>query len=149
MVAEEFDVPVVSALAVRSRKLSNVGRSSDGWPKIYYLELLLALEGTLRHWSRLHLQSLAPTNSHWACVVGYDPFSLCMIYKEGMCPSSGDIDRLMMMMMMMIDGKPIAVWSQSISSASTVITLIAFYEIHRRKGEALSFFSVPNTNILL
>jgi hypothetical protein len=29
--------------------------------KIYYLELLRASEGTLRRWSRLHLQSLAPT----------------------------------------------------------------------------------------
>jgi hypothetical protein len=31
-----------------------------GWvTKIYYLELLRALEGTLSRWSRLHLQSLA------------------------------------------------------------------------------------------
>jgi hypothetical protein len=28
---------------------------------IYYLELLRALEGTLSRWSRLHLQSFAPT----------------------------------------------------------------------------------------
>jgi hypothetical protein len=27
------------------------------------------LEGTLSRWSRLHLQSLAPTNPHWARVV--------------------------------------------------------------------------------
>jgi hypothetical protein len=26
----------------------------------------------------------------------YDPFFLCVIYKEGLCPSSGDINRLMM-----------------------------------------------------
>jgi hypothetical protein len=33
-----------------------------GWvTKIYYLELLCASEGTLSRWSRLHLQSLAPT----------------------------------------------------------------------------------------
>jgi hypothetical protein len=33
-----------------------------GWvTKIYYLELLHASEGTLSRWSRLHLQSLAPT----------------------------------------------------------------------------------------
>jgi hypothetical protein len=51
---------------VRSRKLSNVGLSLDGWPKIYYLELLRASEGTLSRWFRLHLQSLAPTNPHWA-----------------------------------------------------------------------------------
>jgi hypothetical protein len=42
------------------------------------------------------LQSLAPTNPHWARVVGYGPFSLWLIHKEGLCPSSGDINRLMM-----------------------------------------------------
>jgi hypothetical protein len=29
-------------------------------------------------------------------VVGYGPFSLCVIHKEGLCLSSGDINRLMM-----------------------------------------------------
>jgi hypothetical protein len=33
-------------------------------------------------------------------VVGYAPFSLCAIHKESLCPSSGNINRLMMMMMM-------------------------------------------------
>jgi hypothetical protein len=33
-----------------------------------------------------------PTN--WARVVGYGPFSLYVIHKEGPCPSSGDINRL-------------------------------------------------------
>jgi hypothetical protein len=42
------------------------------------------------------LQSLAPTNPHWARVVGYGPFSLWVIHKEGLCPSSGGINRLMM-----------------------------------------------------
>jgi hypothetical protein len=28
----------------------------------------------------------------------YGPFSLCVIHKEGLCPSSGDINQLMMMM---------------------------------------------------
>jgi hypothetical protein len=74
------------------------------WPvlglvtKIYYLELLRASEGTLSRWSRVHLQSLAPANPHWARVVGYGPFSLWLFHKEGLCPSSGDINRLMMMM---------------------------------------------------
>jgi hypothetical protein len=37
-------------------------RSVIGWvTKIYYLELLHASEGMLSRWSRLHLQSLAPT----------------------------------------------------------------------------------------
>jgi cellulose synthase/poly-beta-1,6-N-acetylglucosamine synthase-like glycosyltransferase len=61
---------------MRSRNVSNVGQSLDGWPKIYYLELLRASEGTLSRWSRLHLQSLASTNSHWAPVVGYGLFFL-------------------------------------------------------------------------
>jgi hypothetical protein len=56
-----------------------------------------ASEGTLSRWSWLHLQSLAPTNPHWARVVGYGPFSLHVIHTEGLCPSSGDINRLMMM----------------------------------------------------
>jgi hypothetical protein len=40
-----------------------------------------------------------PTNPHWARVVGYGPFSLWVIHKEGLCPSSGAINTLMMMMM--------------------------------------------------
>jgi hypothetical protein len=35
------------------------------------------------------------THPHWARVVGYDPFSLCVIHKEGLFPSSGDINTLM------------------------------------------------------
>jgi hypothetical protein len=58
-----------------------------GWvTKIYYLELLRASEGTLNR-----------TNPHWARVVGYGLFSLCVIHKEGLCPSGGYINRLMMM----------------------------------------------------
>jgi hypothetical protein len=96
--AEKLDSPAVSALGVRSRKLSNAlnGQSWDGWPKPYHLELLRASEGTLSRWSRLRLQSLAPTNPQWARVVGYRPFSLWVIHKKGLCPSSGDVNRLMM-----------------------------------------------------
>jgi hypothetical protein len=39
---EELDSPAVSALGVRSRKLSNIGQSSDGWSKIYYFERVRA-----------------------------------------------------------------------------------------------------------
>jgi hypothetical protein len=46
-------------------------------------------EGTLRRWFRLHLQSLAPTNPHWARVVVYGPF--CVIHKEGLCPAVGTL----------------------------------------------------------
>jgi hypothetical protein len=44
-VYEEFDGPAVSVLGVWSWKLSNVGQTSDGWPKTYYLELFRASEG--------------------------------------------------------------------------------------------------------
>ncbi|RVE46251.1 hypothetical protein evm_009075 [Chilo suppressalis] len=48
-----------------------------GWvTKNFYLEFLRASEGTLSRWSRLHLQSLAPANPHWARVVGHGPISL-------------------------------------------------------------------------
>jgi hypothetical protein len=33
-------------------------------------------------------------------VVDYDPLSLCVIHTESLCPSSGDINRLMTVMMM-------------------------------------------------
>jgi hypothetical protein len=40
-----------------------------------------------------HQPALGPRGGLW-------PVPLCVIYKEGLCPSSGDINRLMMMMMM-------------------------------------------------
>jgi hypothetical protein len=44
--------------------------------------------------------TLAPTNPYWAHVVDYGPVSLCVIHKEGLCPSSGDINRMKMIMNM-------------------------------------------------
>jgi hypothetical protein len=35
---------------------------------------------------------------------GYGPFFLCVIHKEGLCPISGDINRLMMMMILLLTG---------------------------------------------
>jgi secreted trypsin-like serine protease len=67
---------------------------------MYYLELLRASEGTL---TRLHVQSLAPTIPHRACVVGYSPFSLCT-NKEGLYPSSVDINRLMIILFFSLQG---------------------------------------------
>jgi hypothetical protein len=49
----------------------------------------------------MHLQTLAPTNPHWARVGGYGLFSLCVIHKEGLRPSRGDINMLMMMTMVL------------------------------------------------
>jgi hypothetical protein len=64
--------------------------------KKLFSELLRALEGTLSRCSRLYLQSLAPTYAHWTRVVGYGLFSLCVIHKEGLCPSNEGINMLMM-----------------------------------------------------
>jgi hypothetical protein len=68
-----------------------------GDQKFYYLDLLRASEGTLSLLSRLYLRLLAPTNPQWARAVGYGLFSLYVIHKEGLCPSSGEINRLIMM----------------------------------------------------
>jgi hypothetical protein len=77
---KELDSPAGSALrcAIAEAKQS---WSVIGWvtEKKYYLELIRASEGTLSRWSRLHLQSLAPTNTHWARMVSYVPFSLYVI----------------------------------------------------------------------
>jgi hypothetical protein len=84
---------------VRSRKLSNV---VIGWVTKNLLSRAPPCLG--RHVKPLIpvIQSLAPTNPHWARVVSYGPFSLCVIHKEGLCPSSGDINRLMMYVRVLI-----------------------------------------------
>jgi hypothetical protein len=77
----------VSVLGVRSWKLSNVGRSSDGWPNIYYLKFLRSL-GTLSRWSlhffSTHQSALGPSGGLWTF--------LLTIHKKDLCPSSADDD---------------------------------------------------------
>jgi hypothetical protein len=80
---------------------SNVDRSSDEWPKIYYLKLLRVSEGTLSRWSRLHLQYFAPTNLYCTSVVGYGPFSSCVIHKEGLYGCTPAVEILSLMMIVM------------------------------------------------
>jgi hypothetical protein len=60
---------------VRSWKLSKVGQVIGWVTKNLLSRAPRASEGTLSQ-SRRNLQSLAPTNPHWACVVGYGLFSL-------------------------------------------------------------------------
>jgi hypothetical protein len=73
-------------------------RRSEGEARwLSYYKLLRTLKSTLRRWSHLHLQSLAPTHPHWARVVCYGPISLFVILKEHRCPSREDINMLMMM----------------------------------------------------
>jgi hypothetical protein len=49
-----------------------------------------------KHNTSLELMCAWYCRSNCHRVVGYGPFSLCVIHKEGLCPSSGDINRLMM-----------------------------------------------------
>jgi hypothetical protein len=96
-VYEELYSPTVNALR---RAIAEVKQhwSGIGWvTKNLLSRAPPCSEDMLSCYSRLHLQSLASTNSHWACVVGYGPFSLWVINKEGPCHTSGDIIRLMMM----------------------------------------------------
>jgi hypothetical protein len=114
-VYEEFDEIKVSEMCKDRSKCKEVifayRNKKQAWyinlKQNYYKQICFAFkrhynlhpasESTLSRWSRLHLQSLAPTNPHWARVVGYGPFSLCVIHKEGLCLGSGDINRLMKM----------------------------------------------------
>jgi hypothetical protein len=42
-------------------------------------------------------------------------------------------------------GKPIAVWSQSISGVSAINPLVTFYDIHGRTREVLFIYFIPDT----
>jgi hypothetical protein len=74
---------------VRSLMLNNVGQSWDGWPKH---SLSRASKDMLSRWSQLcastHQSALGPRMAR----------SPCVIYKEALCPTSGDINGLIMMM---------------------------------------------------
>jgi hypothetical protein len=67
-----------------------------GWlTKIYYLDLLHASECTLA----VGLGCIAVVSTHtphWARVVGYGPFTLCVIQRKGRAPALGMMSRLMM-----------------------------------------------------
>jgi hypothetical protein len=45
------------------------------------------------------------------------------------------------------DGKPIAVWLQSILRISAIDPLVTFYNIHGEKGEVLFYSSVSDTSL--
>jgi hypothetical protein len=81
---------------VRSRKLSSVGQSLDGWPKIYPQTLTCFS----RHVKRLVLAVFAVVSTHQSALGsrgGLWPFLLMYIlHKKGFCPSSGEINKLIM-----------------------------------------------------
>jgi hypothetical protein len=71
-----------------------------------------------------HVKPLASTNPHWALVVGCGVFSLFVIHKEGVCPCSGDIIRLMMMMVISQPQAKLILIKQLIMSFDDLISLM-------------------------
>jgi hypothetical protein len=100
---EELDGPAVSGLR---RAIAEIKQrwSVIGWVIKNLTSRVPPCFG--RHVKLLVLAAFAVVSTHQSAlgesarVVGYGPFSLGVIHKEGMCHSSGDINRLMMMMMM-------------------------------------------------
>jgi hypothetical protein len=89
--------PRSMCFGVRSRKLSNVGQS---------LDVTKSVLSRVPPWFGRHVKPLVP--AALAVVITHQPalgprgglwpvLSLCVIHKEGLCPISGDIVRLMMM----------------------------------------------------
>jgi hypothetical protein len=71
-------------------------RRFSGWVTKTLLYLAPLFFG--KHVEPLVPSALAVVNthqSHWVCLVGYSPFSLCVNHKKDLCISSGDINRLM------------------------------------------------------
>jgi hypothetical protein len=95
-IAEELDGFAVSALR---RVIVEVKQrwSVIGWETKSLLSRAPPYFG--RHTKPLVPVAFAVVSTHQPALapVGYGPFSLCVIHKEGLCPSSGNINRLMMM----------------------------------------------------
>jgi hypothetical protein len=66
----------------------SLSRASDLIGKIYFLS------NQVRKTFGFGFRVSEPTNLHWARVVGYRPFFLCVIH--GLRPTSGDINKLML-----------------------------------------------------
>jgi hypothetical protein len=93
---EELDGTAVSAL---QRVIAEV---KQRWSVIGWVTKNLLSRTTLcfgRHIKLLVLAAFAvvtTTNPQWTRMLCYGPFFLSVIYKEGLCPSSGEVNRLMM-----------------------------------------------------
>jgi hypothetical protein len=98
MSLEELDGPTVTAL------WRAIAEAKQHWSVIGWVTknvLCRAPPCFERHVKPLVPAAFAVVSTHqprWARLVGYGPFSLCVIRKKGQCPSSGDINGLMMIM---------------------------------------------------
>jgi hypothetical protein len=99
-VTEKLDGPAVSALW---RAIAGVNQRWSVIGSVTKNLLSRAPPCFRRHVKPLVPAAVAVVSTHQlalARVVGNGPFSLCIIHKEGLCLRSGDVNRLMMMMMM-------------------------------------------------
>jgi hypothetical protein len=97
---EKLDSPVVSALRLA------IAEVKQRWSVLWVTKNLLSRAPPCfgRPVKQLVPAAFAvvSTSGCWPALGprGSGPFSLCVINKESLCPSSGDINRLMMMLMM-------------------------------------------------
>jgi hypothetical protein len=92
----ELDGPAVSALRLA------IAEVKQRWSVIGWVTdnlLSLALPCFESHAKPLVPAAFAVVSTHQPALGprGYSQFSLCVIHKEDLCPSSGDVNRLMMM----------------------------------------------------
>jgi hypothetical protein len=89
-VLQELNGPTVSAIAEVKQRWSVIG-----WVTKKILSETPPCFG--RHVKPLVLSAFAVVSTHQPALGprGYGPFSLCAVHKEGLCHSSGDINRLM------------------------------------------------------
>jgi hypothetical protein len=85
----ELDGPAVSALRRAITELSNVGQNSLSQAPPCFGRPVKPLIPAAIAVVRTYQPALGPRGG----------FSLCVTHKEGLCLSSGDINRLIMMMM--------------------------------------------------
>jgi hypothetical protein len=94
VICEKLDGPAVSVLR-RAIAEAKQRWSAIGWATKNLLSRAPLCFG--RHVKPLVPAAFAVVSTHQPAL-GYGPFSVCVIHKEGICPSSGDINGLMMMM---------------------------------------------------
>jgi hypothetical protein len=134
----------------RSLHLMDTVNAKMRWTTIYWESTIFDRkpQKATYCWSRFHLLSLATTNPAWWVMARstYIPLTLnprrasrgrLRYFSE--TPTFYQNDLTMRNTADVTGGKPITVWSHSISDGSTVNPLVAFYDFHRRERECYYF----------